>query len=131
VIAGEKTKDGEIILLTNQGACVRLDRDRKEVKTFQPSGRNYMPFGGVESLPDRRVLLTLRESVAEFDAGGQQLWSAAVSRPTSVQRLANGNTLATSTGPNTLGVIELDRSGKQAWEFRFTDGSIPYRARRR
>lgn len=129
IIAAAKLRDGEIVFLTNQGTCVRLNRERKEIKSFQTGPRNILPFGGLDVSPDGNVILTLRDSVAEFDRDGNQKWSVPVSRPTAVQRLANGNTLATTTGA--LKVVELDPSGKLVWEHRFADGSIPYRVRRR
>jgi len=131
IISATKHSNGEIVFLTNQGSCVRLDRDRKEIRSFQSGARNYLPFGVVDMLPDGNVILTQRDSVAEFDRDGSQKWSVAASRPTSAQRLANGNTLTTTSAPGALAVVEFDATGKPVWENRLTDGSIPFRARRR
>jgi hypothetical protein len=93
------------------------------------NARNYYQFGGIEGLPSGNLLLTLRDSVSECDRDGKLSWSAPAPRPSSVQRLANGNTLVASNG--SFATIEFDRAGKAVWEFKFADNSIPFRARRR
>ena len=77
-------------------------------------------------------LVTQRDSVAEYDGtGGAPVWQATCSRPTSVQRLPNGNTLVASGMSAASGVIELDRAGQTVWEYKSTDNFLPWRARRR
>jgi hypothetical protein len=130
ITAATKLRGGEFMLLTSQGACVRLSEDRKEIKTFQITPRPvYHPFGGIEGLPSGNLLVTQRDSVVECDPSGNSIWSAPIARPGDVQRLSNGNTIVVSTANYT--VSELDRAGQSVWEYKFTDGTTPYRARRR
>jgi hypothetical protein len=128
IVAATRARNGDTIFLTNRGVCTRLDKDRKEIKTFQ---KNTSPnaFGGIDALPGDRLILTQVNAVIECDRDGTQSWSAPVSRPSDVQRLANGNTLVTLSG--SMQVTELDRSGTSVWDYKSVDGHIPYRARRR
>jgi hypothetical protein len=130
MVAATRAKDGQYVFLTQQGQCVRIDRDGNEVKSFSLGSRlNF--YSSIELLPGGRILVTHLASVAEYDeTNGKQVWSAQVGRnPTSVQRLPNGNTLVSSTGiPK---IVELDRSGKSVWEFNAPDNGIPWRAKRR
>lgn len=69
------------------------------------------------ALTDAGTLLLARTDlgkVSEFDLSGREVWSAAVPRPWSVQRLANGNTLVCSFE---MFVRELDPRGQTVWEF--------------
>jgi hypothetical protein len=52
--------------------------------------------------------------VSEFDQTGREVWSAAVERPWSVQRLPDGHTLVCSFE---MFIRELDAAGKTTWEF--------------
>lgn len=131
IVAAVKLPDGEIVMLLNQGKCVRLNRDREEIKSFQAGGRNYLPFAGIDALPGGNVILTLLDKIVEYDREGVQKSSMPASKPVSVQRLANGNTLVATTGTNEAAIVELDSSGKAIWEFKPADGMIPFRARRR
>jgi PQQ-like domain/HEAT repeats len=131
ICAAQKLRSGEVLFVTTSGQCVRLDaKGQKEVKTFQV-GR-MQTLAGLEVLPNDRFLMTQLNTVAEFDGtGGVPVWHADFSRPTSVQRLPNGNTLVASGMSANAGVAELDRSGKIVWEFKAADGSVPWRAHRR
>jgi HEAT repeat protein len=129
VMAAQKLRSGEVVFVTSGGACVRLDAKGKEVKTFQV-GRTYA-YGGLEVLPNNHVLVTQMNEVTEFDADGRVVWKGAVNRPTSVQRLPNGNTLVSSGLIATTGVVELDRAGRTVWNYKPPDGAFVWRARRR
>ncbi|HEY1378860.1 MAG TPA: HEAT repeat domain-containing protein [Gemmataceae bacterium] len=131
IAAAEKLRSGEIVYVTTGGTCVRLDAKGKEIKSF-PIGRMYYSFGGLDVLPNNHILVTQRDGVAEYDgSGGPPVWQAAFPRPTSVQRLPNGNTLvASGLSPNSA-AAELDRAGHTVWEYKPPDGSMPWRARRR
>jgi len=135
IVAATKLRSGEMIVLTNQGNCIRLDKDGKEVSASSPRAQSFVPFGYIDALPTGNVLVTQQNAVAEFDTDGKQVSSLAAIRPTGVQRLSNGNTLIAGGGSTAatthVAVRELDRNGNVAWEYRFTDGTIPYRAHRR
>jgi hypothetical protein len=132
IVAAQRLRNGETVFVTTAGACVRLDANNREAKSFQ-MGRVFYTFGGVEVLPSGRILVTQRDGVAEYDPDGGEKWSAKFSRPNSVQRLPNGNTLvASGMSPLPQAVVaELDRGGHTVWEYSPPDGSQPWRARRR
>ncbi len=72
-------------------------------------------------LTDAGTLLLARTDlnrISEFDQSGQELWSAAVERPWSIQRLSDGHTLVCSFE---MFIRELDGQGKTTWEFRPKD----------
>ena len=72
-------------------------------------------------LTDAGTLLLARTDlgrVSEFDQGGREVWSAAVARPWSVQRLANGHTLVCSFE---MFIRELDARGASVWEITPSD----------
>jgi hypothetical protein len=135
IIAATKLRNGELIVLTNQGNCIRLDKDGKELSASSPNGQSFVPFGYIDALPTGNVLITQQNLIAELNAEGKQVSALTAIRPTCVQRLSNGNTLIAGGGSTAatanVAVRELDRNGNVAWEYRFTDGTIPYRAHRR
>lgn len=131
IVAATKARSGEVVLFTQSGTCIRIDpKTNKEIASFA-TGRQYYGYGSIAVLPNGRILITLLNSVVEYDANGGQHWQATFNRPTSVQRLPNGNTLVcSSTLPSPL-VAELDRNGKIVWEFKPPDGMAPWKVRRR
>jgi HEAT repeat protein len=135
IVAATKLRNGELIVLTNQGNCIRLDKDGKKLSESSPNGQSFVPFGYIDALPTGNVLVTQQNTIAELDAEGKQVSSLPAIRPTAVQRLSNGNTLIAGGGSTAatanVAVRELDRNGNVAWEYRFTDATIPYRAHRR
>ncbi len=132
IVAAQKLRSGEMVYVTTTGTVVRLDAKGKEIKSFQ-IGRMYFSFGGLEVLPNNHVLVTQQNSVAEYDgSGGPPVWQGTFARPTSVQRLPNGNTLVASGVSTNTAAVELDPSGqKKVWEYTPPDGAMPWRARRR
>jgi hypothetical protein len=131
ICAAQRLRNGDSLVLTRTGQCVRIDGKGKELKSF-PIPRMVFTIAGLESLPNGRVLVTQRDCVAEFDqGGGAPVWQATFKYPTSAQRLPNGNTLvATAQSPSPM-VAELDRNGQTVWDYKPTDGGVPWRARRR
>jgi hypothetical protein len=131
ICAAQRLRNGETLVLTRTGQCLRIDGKGKEIKSF-PIPRMVFTIAGLESLPNGRVLVTQRDCVAEFDeGGGAPVWQAPFRYPTSAQRLPNGNTLvATAQAPAPM-VAELDREGKTVWDYKPSDGAVPWRARRR
>jgi HEAT repeat protein len=127
VTAAQKTRDGQIVCVTQQGLCQRLDVTGKELKSF-PVGN--VTLGGLEVLPNGRILIAQYQNnrVVEYDQEGKAVWEAAVMTPTSATRLPNGNTLVACT--NNQQVLELDRTGKTVWEFK-TAPQRAWKVRRR
>lgn len=130
IVAATKARTGEVVLITQAGSCIRMDpKTHKEISPpFTLGGRPY-GYGAVEVLPNGHILTTLQNSIAEFDTSGKQLWQAAYARPTSLQRLPNGNTLVCSI--TLREVAELDRNGKVVWKYQPPDNMTPWKARRR
>ncbi len=126
VMAAQKMRNGQIVLVTNNSMCQRLDATGKELKSFRVNwvGSNY-----IDVLPNGGVLIPQAgmNKVVEYDPDGKQVWEVNVQQPMSATRLANGNTLIAQQWPSK--VIEVDRNGKQVWEF--NTPNRPYRARRR
>jgi outer membrane protein assembly factor BamB len=124
--AAQRLRDGQIVCITQQGSCLRLDAAGKELKSF-PCGQTTM--GGLDVLPNGRILIAQYSGnkVVEFDPDGKMVWQAPVPTPTSAVRLPNGNTLVASTMGQQ--VLELDRTGKTVWEYK--NPQRPWKVRRR
>jgi hypothetical protein len=127
VMAAQKLRNGQIVVLTNTGQLQRLDAKGKVLKSFGVGNVNN--YGGLEALRNGHVLIAEYNAnrVVEYDADGKIIWQASVQWPSSVSRLPNGHTLAGSQ--NTNMVVELDRKGKKVWEYK-AEGN-PWRVRRR
>src|SRR5262249_42494236 len=127
VMSGGKLRDGQFLLISNQGLCVRLDAAGKEVKSYRIQnvsnfGNDVLPTGGVV------VPIQYMNKVIEYDHDGKVVWEAAMTQPTSAQRMPNVNTLVSSYNfPGKL--IELDKGGKVVAETNLAMPAI--RARRR
>ena len=80
-----------------------------------------------------RVLVCEWSMVAAYDVKtGKQTWKHDCVRPSSCQRLPNGNTLISLVNANPSGqVIEVDPSGEVVREFQGRDGLRAGRAYRR
>ncbi len=128
IAAARRLRDGQMVIVTTAGTCRVIDPRGREVKSFHV-GQVYSIGGQIDALPSGRVLVPLygENRVAEFDLTGQVRWQARVAAPTSVSRLANGNTLVVSLRDQRA--IELNSDGAEVWSYH-TDGR-PWRARRR
>jgi outer membrane protein assembly factor BamB len=129
IMAAQKLRNGQIVMLTNGGMCVRLDAAGKEIKSF--SVGNIQNYSALEALPNGRILVAQQANnkVVEYDAAGKQVWEVTVQVQTSAVRLPNGNTLVACQ--NNRQVVELDRNGKTVWQHQTDNQSQPWRARRR
>ncbi len=130
--AAQKLRNGETVFVTAAGECIRLDAKGKEIKSFKVATMAGA-IGGLDVLPNNHVLITSRTGVTEYDGAGAQVWQAKYGRPTSVQRLPNGNTLiaSSSVGAAAPAVAELDRTGQSVWEYKVENSYLVWRARRR
>jgi hypothetical protein len=117
ILAARRFRDGSIALVSYSGHYVRLNKDGKEVKSFQ---LNWWNFGlnGAEILPDDHVVASISNfnKVIEFDPTGKQVWECAVMNPMIPYRMANGNTLVPSN--NSMTITEIDRKGKVVKELK-------------
>jgi len=127
VMSGWRAPDGQILCLTSQGMCIRMDRTGKELKSFRLQGISHF---GNELLPNGNLLVPLswQNKVMEYDPSGKVVWEANAIQPMSAVRLPSGNTLI-SCQQWPAKVIELDKTGKQVAEIPST--TYTARVRRR
>jgi HEAT repeat protein len=127
IMGAQKLRNGQIMILSNGGTCIRMDTKGKELKAFSVGQVNY--YGCLEALPNGHVLVANYNAskVVEYTADGKSVWEASTQWPTGAVRLPNGHTLIASQDGQR--VIEVNRGGKQVWEHK-TDGR-PWRVRRR
>jgi hypothetical protein len=128
VMAARKLRNGDIVLLTLAGLCLRVNRDGKELAQFT-AGASYVMGTNFDVLPNGRVLVPqyTADRVVEFDRDGQKVWEVETAHPNSVVRLPNGNTLVGSMMNQRA--VEVDRNGKEVWEYK-AEGRL-MRVRRR
>jgi HEAT repeat protein len=128
LVAAYKGRDGVFTCLTNNGQCVRLSAEGKELNTFA-AGRDAGWTSGIDVLPNGHVLISQpnMNTVTEMDTEGKSVWTAKTPGITTATRLANGHTLVASQPGQKL--TELDREGKTVWEYK--DDFAVFRARRR
>lgn len=115
LIAAYKTRGGEIVALTGQGNCLRLDASGKEIKSF-PAGRDGAWTSGLDLAPDGRILIAQpnMNRVQLFDRDGKAIWEAAAPGIVTASWLPNGHVLIASySGQHAR---ELDRNGKTVWQ---------------
>ncbi len=112
VAAACRLRDGRMVLVTTHGQCLHLDAQGREVKSFAV-GVVTSIGSHIDATPGGHVFVPLysRNQVVEYDANGKLVWSAAVARPSSVQRLPNGHVLVGSRMGMTL--VEIDRHGEE------------------
>jgi HEAT repeat protein len=127
LMTARKLRDGQIVCVSNQATCFRLNRGGQEVKSFRMQGtssygNDVLPSGGVV------VPLSWQNRVTEYDPEGKVVWDAQVLQPVAAQRLPNGHTLVSSQQwpPR---IIELDRAGKQVAETPATSYTVRVRRR--
>ena len=132
IVAGARLKNGEYVLLTQNQQLLKVDRKGTIVKAHGTGGNGVNYYSTVDVLPSGKVLVTLMNSITEFDVdSGKTGWTANYQYATSAVRLRNGNTLV---GNQNMGrIVELDKDGKPTkWQYTGTDASYrPFRAFRR
>jgi HEAT repeat protein len=127
-LAGNKSRRGEVVVLTQTGQCIRMDAAGKQLKTFTV-GQNPRCLGGIDLLPNGRILVTQmnRNKVVEYDGDGKALLEVEAPGAMAATGLPNGHILVAAQ--NNQRVYELDRAGKVVWEY--TGAGQVFRARRR
>lgn len=132
IVAGARLKNGDYVLLTQNQQLLKVDRKGAITKAHSVGGNGVNYYATVDVLPSGKVLVTLMNSITEFDLeSGKTGWSANFQYATSAVRLRNGNTLVGHQ--NNGKIVELDKDGKPTkWEYRGTDTSYrPFRAFKR
>jgi outer membrane protein assembly factor BamB len=111
-----KLPNGDMAAITDAGVYIRLSSAGKETKSY---GAALQYYGGrLEVLPNGHLLLPQTQSneVVELDAEGKPTgFRAKFDQPIAAVRLPNGNTLITSMSQRRT--IEVNKSGKQVWEY--------------
>ena len=122
IFRAKRTKNGDVVFVTNSGQCIRLSADGTQTNQFQ--GPN-MPviFGGIDVLPNGNVVLPDFQGrrVVEYDPKGNQVAQISTEWPSAASRLPNGNTLVASQ--NTRRVVEFNRDGVDVWSHA-VDGQV-------
>jgi outer membrane protein assembly factor BamB len=134
ICAGRRLPGGDTVFVTAapEGPnCFRLDAGLKEVGKGVTIGRQRQGvMTGMDVVGEDKILIGEPDKVVEYELStGKAGWKHAIQGPTSVQRLANGNTLVASLGLNL--VQEVDPAGEVVWEYRAKDGRSVGRAYRR
>ncbi len=114
-VMARKMRDGQIVLVSQNQVCVRLDATGKELKQFQV--QMAWQQCGVDILPNGHVIIPTIwfNKVIEYDTEGKTVWEANTMQPMAACRLPNGNTLiGNQMWPSK--VLELDNTGKQVSE---------------
>jgi HEAT repeat protein len=129
ITAAYKAKNGHIIVVSQNGQCLRLDSTGKQLKMFN-SGRVGGWTSGIDLLPNGRILIAQpnNNKVVEFDPDGKVIMEFNAPQVTTATGLPNGNILAASS--NTRQVLEIDRRGRTVWTYQAGPGGA-FRARRR
>jgi hypothetical protein len=117
IATARRLADGRYVVLSDEGDCLFLDHDGRERSRFK-TGCSLTLAPGIDVTANGRVLIPdfSGDRVVEFGPAGEELWQQQVEKPTSVQRLGNGDTLTVSSA--TRQIIELTRTGRrigQAW----------------
>jgi len=129
ITAAYKAKNGHIIVVSQQGQCVRLDSSGKQLKSFN-SGRVGGWTSGIDLLANGNILIAQPNTnkTVEFSPDGKVVMEFNTPQVTTATALPNGNILAASS--NTRQVMEIDRRGRTVWTFNAGAGGA-FRARRR
>jgi len=139
LVAAAKDRNDEYVFITNSGPagsqCVRIDRQRKELKSFPlnvGAGPGRLFMAGLEIQPNGRILVSHSGGFTEYDPDGGNRARTTIreaSQLSSIQRLVNGNTLL--AGFDHRRVAEVDRQGKIVWDYSSAEKGVPRKARRR
>lgn len=130
--AAHRLADGHTLVLAGN-QLLKVDAQAKELPDPMRTGNPYWQ-PRLEVTTEGNVLVTERDKVVEYDLKTKKaVWSYAVQNATSVQRLANGNTLVVDGMNNTANptVREVTREGEVVWTFAPTDGLRVHRIERR
>jgi hypothetical protein len=120
-----KARNGHIIVMGQNGRCVRFDAAGKEIKSFTTGINN----GWLDVMANGRIITAQNggNKVAEYNFDGKLILELNVQQAVSmVTGLPNGNFLLASN--NTNRTWEMDRKGKTVWEYQ---SQGPFRARGR
>lgn len=111
VIMARRMRDGQIVLVSTQQQCIRLDATGKQIKSFP----HQCPWQtGVDILPNGHIIIPTAwfNKITEYDAEGKTVLDLNVNQAWAATRMRNGNVLmAPQQWPSEL--VEMDAKGKQ------------------
>lgn len=128
VIAACRLRDGQIILVSSQRQCIRMDATGKQLKSFPLQWA--WQGAGMDILPNGHIIIPgfWMNKVIEYDADGKVVLDLHANQPYAATRLKNGNLLmAPQQWPSEL--IEMDSTGKQVSKLNLPN--FPHRIRTR
>lgn len=113
-----KVPGGDVLLVTQLGVTrfQRISRFGKDLRAF---GVEVGTSGGrLDVLPSGNVLVPemYNNRICEYDGDGRVVREIAVQQPITAAALPNGHILATSMTEKRA--LELNRAGKEVWEYR-------------
>jgi len=129
IMAASILRNGDVAMVNYSGQYIRINRDKKEVKTFTVP--NFSANGAAVAEGDR-VIVSHGNMVAEYTSDGKdvkQVWKSEVfNYPLMPYRSPRGNTVFSSNSQTS--VTELDSRGKTVRTIKLT-GINPYRVTKR
>lgn len=133
IVTGARLPNGEVVFVTSTLGpnLFRLDEKLEPVGAPLTLPRFTNPvMVGIDITPEGKLLACHPNQVAEYDLkDGKAGWTYDVPNPSSVQRLANGNTLIASV--NAGRAVEVTPDREVVWEYRDPSGLAVGRIYRR
>lgn len=129
IYRAKKTKNGDVVYVTNTGVLRRVNAKGAVLKEFQVPNVATV-YGSIDILPNGNILIPdfQQMRVVEYDTNGTQISQLATPlRPNTAARLPQGHTLVSSMNAST--VTEFNRAGQAVWSFD-VEGQV-YNTRRR
>jgi HEAT repeat protein len=129
LVAVKRFKDGSFAYVSYSGHYVRLDKNGKQLKTFN------LPWGmfginGAEILPNDRVVVSVSNfnKVICYGPDTKQVWEVPMNSPMYPTATPGGNILVVGEGQTKI--LEIDRRGKVVKEMKGFEAR-PFRVTRR
>jgi HEAT repeat protein len=115
IMKAGKLRNGEIVIATGEERIVRLDTAGRQLGSFNGCVDIY--GGRLDVLANGHIVVPEYSNgrVVEYSPEGQIVWQTRIEVPIAAFRLPNGNTLITCMNKNKG--VEVDRTGKEVWEY--------------
>jgi hypothetical protein len=114
IIIARKLRNGQIVVVNSDGACIRLNATGNELSRFAVG---KVSNNCLDVLPNGNILIAkyFDGKVTEYSPQGAVVWEVPQVSAFSVQRLPSGNTLVACHQP--AQVVELNPAGKVVWKY--------------
>ncbi|MCS6851001.1 MAG: HEAT repeat domain-containing protein [Gemmataceae bacterium] len=122
IMKAQKLADGTVVLATSGRKVYHLDATGRERASFEVEVRTS--GGRFDVTPEGTILVPLltANKVREYDLTGKMVAELTVEQPVAAVRLPNGHTLVTSLSQRRA--IELDRQGREVWQYETSEGRV-------